>query len=177
MTSEAEPLPFQIRASRASDGPTILRLIRELAAYEKLENEVVATPEDIAKHLFGPQPSAHAILAEVDGQAVGLALFFFNFSTFRGKRGLYLEDLFVKPEHRGSGIGKGLFTACAKIAVDRDCGRFEWAVLNWNHPAIGFYRSMGAKPMTEWTVNRLDEESLTAAAAIAPQFSLGTIDG
>ncbi len=110
--------------------------------------------------MFGPRPTAEALLAECEGTPVGFALFFQNFSTFRGQPGIYLEDLFVRPEHRGRGIGKALLARLARIAVDRDCGRFEWAVLDWNTPAMGFYRALGASPMDDWTVYRLHETAL-----------------
>ncbi len=153
-----------IRAATPTDAAAIASLIRELAVYEKLEDQARATPEMIRQNLFGPTRFAEAILAEVGGHPVGFALYFHTFSTFRGQPGIYLEDLFVRPEHRGQGIGKALLARLAAIAAERDCGRLEWAVLNWNEPAIGFYRGLGARPMDEWTVYRLDGDSLKTLA-------------
>jgi len=147
------------RAVRA-DVPEILRLIRALAEYEKLAHEAVATESALAQALFGDPPAAEVLLAEEGGRAVGFALFFQNFSTFLGKPGIYLEDLFVEPAYRGRGIGRELLRAIARLAVERGCGRFEWAVLDWNEPAIVFYQSLGAKPMDDWTVMRLTGEAL-----------------
>lgn len=157
-----------IRPCRPEDAATIVTLIRELAAYEKLEDQARATPEAIREHLFGPRPYAEAILAEVDGQPVGFALFFHTYSTFRGQPGIYLEDVFVRPEHRGRGIGKALLATLTRLAVERGCGRLEWSVLDWNAPSIGFYRSLGAVPMDEWTVYRLTDEPLSRLAAHEP---------
>lgn len=157
-----------IRPARPDDAETIVRLIRELAEYERLGHEAKATPESIRHSLFGPRPFAEALIAEWDGQPVGLALYFHNFSTFRGQPGLYLEDLFVRPSHRGRGIGKALLASLARLAVERGCGRLEWAVLDWNEPAIGFYKSIGARPMDEWTVFRVDEEPLRRLSTFAP---------
>jgi GNAT superfamily N-acetyltransferase len=153
-----------IRPATPADVPTIARLIRELAAYERLTHEVVLSEEALELHLFGPRPFAEVLLVEDDGRAVGFALFFHNYSTFLGKPGLYLEDLFVEPAYRGRGYGKELFRALARLAVERGCGRMEWAVLDWNEPAIGFYQSLGAQAMDEWTVYRLTGESLTKLA-------------
>lgn len=152
--------PLVIRPATAADSATILSLIQALAEYEKLSHEVVATAETLRETLFGERPQAEAIIAEWEGQPAGFALFFHNYSTFLSRRGLYLEDLFVKPELRGRGIGKALFTRLARIAVERGCGRFEWSVLDWNEPAIGFYEALGAEPMSEWTVFRLSGEAL-----------------
>ena len=149
-----------IRPARPDDAETIANLIRELAAYERLEHEAKATPADLARHLFGDRPAAEVLIAEVDGSPVGFALFFPTFSTFRGQPGIYLEDLFVRPEHRGRGIGKALLAGVAKVAVDRDCGRLEWSVLDWNAPSIAFYRAQGARPMDGWTVFRVDDQAL-----------------
>ncbi len=157
-------MSFTIRPSRPDDAETLVALIRELALYEKLEHEANASPEDLRQHLFGPRPFAEALIAEVDDRPVGFALFFHNFSTFRGQPGLYLEDLFVRPEARGQGIGKALLKRLAKLAVERGCGRLEWAVLDWNEPAIRFYRSLGARPMDDWTINRVDGEALIRLA-------------
>ena len=149
-----------IRPARPDDVPTIANLIRELAVYEKLEGQAKATADELARHLFGGRPAAEVLIAEVEGAPVGFALFFPTFSTFRGQPGLYLEDLFVRPEHRGRGIGKKLMASVAKVAVDRGCGRLEWSVLDWNTPSIEFYRSQGAVPMDEWTVFRLADQAL-----------------
>jgi GNAT superfamily N-acetyltransferase len=156
-----------IRPARASDAPTIATLIRELAAYERLEHEAKATAEDLTRYLFGDRPSAEVLMAEVDGTPVGFALFFSTFSTFRGQPGVYLEDLFVRPEHRGLGIGKALLAGVAKVAVERGSGRLEWAVLNWNAPSIAFYRSQGALPIDEWTVYRVADDALARLAGSA----------
>jgi GNAT superfamily N-acetyltransferase len=158
------PGDMVIRMAGPEDVETIAALVRELAIYEKLEQHANATPEDFRQHLFSPRPAAEAALAEVNGQAVGFALWFSTFSTFRGQPGLYLEDIFVKPACRGRGIGKALLAAVAAKAVERDCGRLEWSVLDWNAPAIGFYRSLGARSMDEWTVYRIDEEPLRRLA-------------
>jgi GNAT superfamily N-acetyltransferase len=153
-----------IRTATAADVPTIARLIRGLAEYERLTHAVEFSEDNLRRHLFGPRPFAEVLLAEDAGQVVGFALFFHNYSTFRGHPGIYLEDLFVEPEHRGKGHGKALLAALAQLAVERDCGRLEWAVLNWNKPAIDFYRSLGAEPMDEWMVYRLTGSALTALA-------------
>jgi GNAT superfamily N-acetyltransferase len=158
---------FSIRIAGPDDAELLVKLVHELAVYEKLEDKTQAKPEDFRRHLFGFRPVAEAALAEVDGKPVGFALWFTTFSTFRGQPGLYLEDLFVKPEYRGQGIGKGLLAFLARLAVERGCGRLEWAVLNWNEPAIGFYKSVGARPMDEWTVYRIDDEPLRLLAASA----------
>ena len=160
----AHPL-LSIRPATIEDVPLIRALIAELAEYERLADAAVATDDDLRAQLFGAQPAAEVLIGEVDGEAAGFALFFHNFSTFLGKRGLYLEDLFVRPAHRGSGLGKHLMAALARIAVQRDCGRFEWSVLDWNEPAIGFYRRIGAVGMDEWTVQRLEGDALHALAA------------
>ena len=141
------------------------QLIAELAEYERLADAAVATDDDLRAQLFGAQPAAEVLIGEVDGEAAGFALFFHNFSTFLGKRGLYLEDLFVRPAFRGSGLGRHLMASLARIAVQRDCGRFEWSVLDWNAPAIGFYRTLGATGMDEWTVQRLEGDALRALAS------------
>ena len=154
---------LNIRAAERGDTMLILELIRGLAAYEKLSHEVVATPELLEKWLFGEKPVAEVLIAEWDGLPRGFALFFHNFSTFLGRPGFYLEDLYVQPEFRGRGIGKGLLLRLAQLAVERGYGRVEWSVLDWNEPAIQFYKSLGAKPMDEWTVFRLTGDGLTAA--------------
>lgn len=149
-----------IRPATATDVPVIAGLIRALAEYEKLSGEVVLDEAKLAAHLFGPRPYAECLIAEADGRAVGFALFFHNYSTFLGQPGIYLEDLFVLPEHRGAGHGKALLRAIGQLAVERDCGRIEWSVLDWNTPAIGFYESLGAKPVGGWTVYRMTGESI-----------------
>lgn len=157
-------MTITIRDAGPDDLPLIFRLICDLAEYERLRHEVSADEETLGHYLFGPSPKAEVIIGEVDGIARGFALFFHNFSTFEGRPGIYLEDLFVEPEARGSGLGKKLLAALARIAVDRDCARLEWSVLDWNEPAIAFYRSLGAKPMDEWTVNRIDGAALKKLA-------------
>lgn len=152
------------RFGTESDVPLILRFIRELAEYEKLAHAVVATEELLLESLFGARRHVEVILAEYEGEAAGFALFFHNFSTFVGRSGLYLEDLYVRPALRSHGIGKELLRFLAHLASERGCGRFEWAVLNWNEPAIGFYLSLGAKPMNEWKVYRLDGAELCTLA-------------
>ena len=147
------------RFAKPEDAGLILRFIRELAAYEKLENEVVATEELLREWIFEKQ-RAEVIFAVADGEDVGFALFFHNFSTFLGRAGIYLEDLFVKPEHRGKGYGKALLRELARLAVERGCGRLEWWCLDWNRPSIDFYRSLGAEPMSDWTVYRIAGERL-----------------
>jgi GNAT superfamily N-acetyltransferase len=154
-----------IRATER-DVTTILEFIRDLARYEKLEHEVVATEQTLRDTLFGEKAFAEVILAVASsGEKVGFALFFHNYSTFLAKPGIYLEDLFVKPEHRGNGHGKALLAHLAKLAVERGCGRLEWSVLDWNTPAIDFYRSIGAEPMSEWTVQRMTGDVLKKFAA------------
>lgn len=154
-----------ITPATAVDVPTILRLIRALAAYEKLSHEVVATEASLREALFGEHPGAECLIAREQGEPVGFALYFHNFSTFLSRRGLYLEDLFVEPAHRGKGYGKALLQQLARIAVARGCGRLEWSVLDWNLPAIGFYRSVGATVMDEWRICRMTGETLRAFAA------------
>ncbi len=151
---------MQIRFSTADDVPVIRAFIQALADYEKLSDEMVATEEDLLVSLFGEIPQAEVLLAEEKGKAVGFALFFHNYSTFLGKRGLYLEDLFVFPEHRGKGYGLALLSQLAQIALDRNCGRMEWSVLDWNKPAIDFYQSVAAEPMNGWIINRLTGAAL-----------------
>lgn len=160
----ANPL-LSIRPAGMDDVPLIRQLIAELADYERLAHAAVATDEGLRAQLFGAQPAAEVLIGEVDGQPAGFALYFHNFSTFLGKRGLYLEDLFVRPAFRGVGLGRHLMAALARIAVQRDCGRFEWSVLDWNAPAIGFYRRLGATGLEEWTVQRLEGEALHALAS------------
>ena len=153
-----------IRPARREDAATIVALIRDLAAYEKLEQNAKATVADIEHHLFGDRPAAEALIAEVGEEAVGMAVYFTTFSTFRGQPGLYLEDIFVRPEHRGHGAGKAMLANLARIAVERGYGRIEWVVLDWNEPAIRFYRALGAVGMDEWTVNRVEGEALAKLA-------------
>src|SRR5216110_3496178 len=159
-----EVADFQIRPARLDDVPIILQLIRDLATYERAPDEVSATEEQLVHVLFGEKPAAEVLLAFEAESPVGFAVYFYNFSTWLGRPGLYLEDLFVKPEKRGRGYGRALLVELAKIARDRACGRMEWAVLNWNKPAIKFYRSLGAKPMNEWTVFRLTRDEIAKLA-------------
>ncbi len=149
-------MTFTIQQTTKKDAGLILQFIQDLADYEKLAHEAVATLEDIENTLFGDKAYAECVIAYEGETAVGFALFFHNYSTFLGKPGLYLEDLFVKPAYRGKGYGKALLSHLAKLALDRKCGRLEWSVLDWNTPAIDFYKSIGADPMDGWTVNRMD---------------------
>jgi GNAT superfamily N-acetyltransferase len=153
-----------IRTATVADVPTIARLIRGLAEYERLAHKVVLVENQLRDHLFGPRPFAEVLLAEDAGSVVGFALFFHAYSTFRGQPTIYLEDLFVELEHRGKGHGKALLVALARLALDRGCGRLEWSVLNWNEPAIRFYRSLGAEPLDGWTAYRLPGDALAALA-------------
>ena len=155
---------FQIRPARIDDVGIILQLIRDLATYERVPDDVVATEDQLVDVLFSERPVAEVLLAFENELPVGFAVYFYNFSTWLGRPGLYLEDLFVKPEKRGKGYGRSLLVELAKIARDRGCGRMEWAVLNWNEPAIKFYRTLGAKPMDEWTVFRLTREEIAKLA-------------
>ncbi len=155
---------FNIKQAAIEDVPLILSFIKDLAEYEKLLHEVVVTEDILRKNLFGENPVAKALLAYYKGAPAGFALFFYNFSTFLGRPGIYLEDLFVKPAYRGKGIGKALLIYLAKHARDNDCGRFEWAVLDWNQPAIDFYVNLGAKLKKEWIVNQLTGKTLTNLA-------------
>ena len=149
-----------IRPALPADVPALLTLIRDLARYEKLEHEVVGTEDDLRHHLFGPTPRAEALVVTEGEALLGLALYFHNFSTFLCKPGLHLEDLFVQPEHRGKGYGAALLRALAAIALERGCGRLEWSVLDWNEPAKGFYRSLGAEEMSDWRIMRVTGEAL-----------------
>ncbi|AEG49875.1 GCN5-related N-acetyltransferase [Sphingobium chlorophenolicum L-1] len=157
-----------IREAVPADIGAIHGFILALADYEKLSHEVKADRASLEKYLFGPRPMAEVLIAEHDGQAIGFALFFHNFSTFEGRPGIYLEDLFVIPEARGLGAGKALLSRLAQLALERDCARLEWWVLDWNEPSIAFYRSLGARPMDEWTVQRVDGEALSALASAHP---------
>src|SRR3954465_8665881 len=158
---------FQIRPARVEDVLIILELIRELATYERAPEEVTATEEQLVNVLFGKRPAAEVLLAFEGKFPVGLGIYFYNFSTWLARPGLYLEDLFVKPEKRGKGYGRALLVELAKIARDRGCGRMEWAVLNWNEPAIKFYQTLGARPMNEWTVFRLTRDEIAKLADAA----------
>jgi len=158
-------IDVRIEPVREQDVPLLLRLIKGLADYERLSGEVIASEADIHATLFGPTPSAEAVLAYVGADAVGFAVWFYNYSTFVGRPGLYLEDIFVLPPWRGRGIGRALLGHLARLAVARGCGRMEWAVLDWNEPAIRFYRRIGAQAMNGWTVYRLAGDALTRLAA------------
>jgi len=161
------PSDLKIRPARVEDVPIILQLIRDLATYERAPDMVIATKEQLVDVLFGERPVAEVLLAFEAESPVGFAVYFYNFSTWLGRPGLYLEDLFVKPEKRGKGYGRALLVELAKIARDRGCGRMEWAVLDWNEPAIKFYQTLGAKPMNEWTVFRLTSEEIAKLAGAA----------
>lgn len=153
-----------IRPARAGDLDTIFQFICDLADYERLRHEVRADRSTLGAHLFGPRPMAEVLIGEIAGVPQGFALFFHNFSTFEGRPGLYLEDLFVRPEARGAGLGKALLVRLAQLAKERGCARLEWSVLDWNEPAIAFYRSLGARPMDDWTVFRVDGAALEKLA-------------
>ncbi len=157
-------MTLRIRPVRAGDVPVLAKLIRALARFEKLEREVVMTEKLLSDGLFGQPSYAEAVLAEEDGKPIGFALFFHTYSTFLARPGLYLEDLFVLPDHRGHGVGRTLLEHLARVAVDRGCGRLEWAVLNWNRDAIAFYERLGARPNSDWTTYRLTGEALTGLA-------------
>ena len=156
---------LNIRTATEADFPLILQFIRDLAEYERLAHACVATEESVRETLFGARPYAEVIIAEYAGAPAGFALFFHNYSTFLARPGIYLEDLYVRPELRGHGIGKALLARLASLAMERKCGRLEWAVLNWNESAIRFYRSLGAEPQTEWTVYRVTGEALERLAS------------
>ena len=160
-----------ISPASESDIPLILRFIQDLADYERLRHECVATEDKLRETLFGDSPAAEVLIARLDGEAVGFALFFYSYSTFLAQRGIYLEDLFVNPGVRGKGIGKALLATVARLAIDRGCGRLDWAVLDWNEPSIGFYRSIGAEALDDWTTFRMTGDTLVAlAAASEPQL-------
>ena len=158
---------LRITPATERDVPLILRLIKDLAEYERMSNDVVATEEGLRATLFGPRPAAEVLIGYAGEEPAGFALFFHNFSTFVGKPGLYLEDLFVVPKFRGRGYGKALLARLAQIAIERNCGRFEWTVLDWNEPAIGFYRKLGAVPMEDWTIFRVSGDALERLAGKA----------
>ena len=163
-------MTISIRPATSADLPLIAQLIRDLAEYEKLAEDVRFDQAVLGQKLFGPRPYAEVLIGEIDGQPQAFALFFHNFSTFEGRPGIYLEDLFVRPEARGSGLGKTLLAHLAALAVERDCARLEWSVLDWNAPAIGFYQKLGARLMDDWTVMRLDGANLSQLGA-ATRFS------
>lgn len=174
-TEAPETASFTIRPAVPGDARTIANLVHELAVYEKLEHLAQGTPESFHEHLFGPRPHAEALIAEVDDRPVGLALFYPTFSTFRGQPGMHLEDVFVQPAHRGKGIGKAFLKRLARIARERGYGRIEWTVLDWNAPAIAFYQSLGAGPLDEWIMYRIDDEPLARLAGeSAPNESNGS---
>jgi GNAT superfamily N-acetyltransferase len=156
---------FEIKPATVADVPVILSLIRELAEYERAPHDAVATEPQLREVLFGAKPSAEVLLASEDEEPIGFAVYFFNFSTWLGRPGLYLEDLFVRPEVRGKGYGYALLVKLAQIARERGCGRMEWAVLDWNEPAIQFYKKLGAAPMEDWTVFRLTSDGIAKLAA------------
>jgi histidinol-phosphate aminotransferase len=166
--SETTASGLTIRPATQADAPLLAALVLELAVYEQLEHQAKARPEDFCRDLFGPDKVAEAVVAEVDGQPVGFALYFFTYSTFEGRPSLYLEDLYVRPSHRKHGHGKALLLSLARLAVERGCARMEWAVLDWNAPSIAFYQSIGARPMNDWTTYRLDGPALEQAAAGRP---------
>ena len=155
---------LSIRPANIGDTDTILRFVRYLAIYEHAEDQVLSTPAHVHKTMFSEGATAHGLICEKDGQAVGFAVYFFNYSTWQGRNGLYLEDLYVDPAHRGSGAGKALLRRLARIALDKDCGRFEWSVLDWNTPSIQFYDSLGAQPQSEWIRYRMTGDALAALA-------------
>jgi GNAT superfamily N-acetyltransferase len=157
-------MTVSIRSATPADVPTMLRFVRELATYEREPDAVLTTEPMMAEALFGSDPAAAALIAERDGEAIGLALYFFTYSTWTGRRGLWLEDLYVTTEARGSGAGAALLRALAGVALDRDCARFEWTVLDWNTPAIDFYRAKGAAPLDQWTTQRVEGEALVRLA-------------
>jgi GNAT superfamily N-acetyltransferase len=170
-SSLPDPIPSTIRPARPDDVPAIVGLIRELADYEKLSHLVVATPELLMPQLFGPRPGCECLVGEQGGRVVGFALFFHNFSTFLCKPGLYLEDLYVQPASRGTGLGKRLLIELARIAVERDCGRFEWSVLDWNVSAQQFYERMGATMLPDWRICRVTGQALRGLAGGSDKLS------
>ncbi len=164
-------MSLMIDAAKPGDVPILLTLIGELADFERLAHEVVVTAASLQQALFSPEPAAQAIVARVGGEVAGFALYYRNFSTFVGKEGLFLEDLYVRPAFRGQGVGRGLLGEVARIAAARDCGRMEWSVLNWNRRAIGFYEALGARPVNDWTIYRLDRAAIEAMQSDAPDAS------
>jgi GNAT superfamily N-acetyltransferase len=160
--------PFQLRAAEPPDVPAIIDLIRELAEFERLTHLLQITPESLQVHLFGPRPVVESIVGEVGGRVVAYSLFFTNFSTFLGKPGLYLEDLYVQPAQRGTGLGQALLQRLAALAHERDCGRFEWSVLDWNEHAIRFYEKMGASVLPDWRICRVTGPALARLAGAEP---------
>lgn len=162
--------PIHVRPARAQDIDTILGFIKALADFEKLGDQVRVDRALLERHMFGAHPKAEALIAERDGEPAGLAVFFHSFSTFEGRPGLYLEDLFVRPAARGQGIGRALLARLAQLAIERDCARLEWAVLDWNSPAIEFYRAIGARPMEEWITQRMEGDALRALAGAGAEL-------
>jgi len=160
----SDPLGLTIAIATERDIPQVLTFIKALAEYERLADSVVATEEGLRATLFGPRPYAECVIARWDGEPAGFALFFHNYSTFLARPGVYLEDLFVNPDFRGKGIGRSLLQYLANVAVERDCGRLEWSVLDWNAPAIGFYKSLGAEPLEDWTIFRVKGDALRRLA-------------
>lgn len=155
---------IEIRGAEVEDSSLILRFIKELAVYEKAGSQVEATVESIEDSIFSPDSTTHAVICLIDGEPAGFAVYFFNYSTWLGKNGLYLEDLYISPTYRKTGAGKAILKHLAQTAVSKGCGRFEWAVLDWNEPALEFYRSIGARPQNEWIIYRLSGQELTAFA-------------
>ncbi len=168
MAKDSAELALHVAPAQEGDTALVLTFVTELAEYERLAHEVIATEADIRAALFGRDPSAHAVIGYANAEPAGFALYFFSFSTFVGRPGLYLEDLYVRPMFRGRGLGRRLLAHLARVAVEKNCGRMEWAVLDWNEQALGFYRGLGARPMDEWTVQRLTGEALRSLAATAP---------
>ncbi len=160
----SDPIGLTLAIATERDVPHILTFIKALAEYERMADLVVATEDGLRATLFGPRPYAECVIARWNGEPAGFALFFHNYSTFLGRPGVYLEDLFVKPELRGKGVGRSLLQYLAKVALDRNCGRLEWSVLDWNESAIGFYKSLGAEPLEEWTIFRLKGDALARLA-------------
>jgi GNAT superfamily N-acetyltransferase len=177
MRDERETFPVTLRPAAPGDVEQILAFIRELAAYEKLEHQVVATGPELARHLFGDRPAAEVVIAELEGVPVGFALFFQNFSTFLGRPGLFLEDLYVQPQARGKGIGKALLVHLARLAVERGAGRLDWNVLDWNEPAIGFYQRLGATVLPDWRTCRVTGDALSNLAGVAGPGTAQRLDG
>lgn len=164
---EPDLMSLNIRTARVDDAALILRFITELAIYEKAQDKVEATVESIETSLFGPQSPAKALICELDGKAIGFAVYFFSYSTWQAKAGLYLEDLYISPDARGHGAGKRMLQHLAGMAIEKGCGRFEWSVLDWNEPAIVFYKALGAKPQSEWVRYRLEGDEIRALAVSA----------